>query len=191
MYTCGLSPSIQCQSVSIWDPLDRNLSGKQNLLQTWITGFNYEFEFDYQYDFTVRPNSYFRNRRSEFAKALSGQTLWPSSCLIYHGCWRSRVVNIESWKADKLYSQSFLVTTNQSVYVTERSADPRPNVWVDSSREHPHRANPGHLKKLFKCSALRAIFVGKCPDPRFFCGGQMLRPPVHPINITKLLVAIF
>ena len=42
---------------------------------------------------------------------------------------------------------------------------------------------PGHLKKLFKCPALRAIFVGKCPADRSFCGGQMPGPPVHPINI--------
>ena len=51
------------------------------------------------------------------------------------------------------------------------------------NREHPPPANPGHLKKLFKCPAMRAIFVGKCPTPRSFCGGQMPGPPVHPINI--------
>ena len=43
-------------------------------------------------------------------------------------------------------------------------------MWVNSSREHPPprakpRAYSGHLKKLFKCPALRAIFVGKCPAP--------------------------
>ena len=56
-------------------------------------------------------------------------------------------------------------------------------VRVNSSREHPPRANPraypGHLKKLFKCPALRAFFVGKCPAPGSLCGGQMPGPPVQ------------
>ena len=54
-------------------------------------------------------------------------------------------------------------------------------------RASPSRANPRTyprpLKKLFKCPALRAIFVGKCPAPRSYYDGQMPSPPVHPINI--------
>ena len=50
---------------------------------------------------------------------------------------------------------------------------------------------PGHLKKLFKCPALRAIFVGKCPAPLSFCGGQMPDPPVHPINIQSYWLPYF
>ena len=50
---------------------------------------------------------------------------------------------------------------------------------------------PGHLKKLFKCPALRAIFVGKCPAPRSFCGGQMPGPPVQPINIQSYWLPYF
>ena len=53
------------------------------------------------------------------------------------------------------------------------------------------RAYPGHLKRLFKCPALRAIFVGKCPAPRSFCGGQMPGPPVHPINIKSYWLPYF
>ena len=36
-------------------------------------------------------------------------------------------------------------------------------VQVNSSREYPPGQTPGHLKKLFKCPALRVIFVDKCP----------------------------
>ena len=43
-------------------------------------------------------------------------------------------------------------------------------------------ANPGQLKKLVKCPALWAIFVGKCPAPRSYYDGQMPGPPVHPIT---------
>ena len=50
------------------------------------------------------------------------------------------------------------------------------------SRVNP-RSYPRPLKKLFKCPALRAIFVGKCPAPRSYYDGQMPGPPVHPINI--------
>ena len=58
---------------------------------------------------------------------------------------------------------------------------------MNSSREHPLRA----FEKLFKCPALRAIFVGKCPAPRSFCGGQMPGPPVHPINIQSYWLPYF
>ena len=65
------------------------------------------------------------------------------------------------------------------------------NVPVNSSRKHPPQANPRayprHLKKLFKCLALPASFVCKCPAPRSLCGDQMPGPPVHPINIYLLL----
>ena len=69
-------------------------------------------------------------------------------------------------------------------------------VWVNSSREHPPPkqtplAYPGHLKKLFKCPALQAIFVGKCPARHSFCGGQMPSPPVHPINIKSYWLPYF
>ena len=62
------------------------------------------------------------------------------------------------------------------------------NVRINSSREHHPPGQtpgvyPGHLKKLFKCPALRAIFVGKCPVSRSYYDGQMSGPPVHPINI--------
>ena len=50
---------------------------------------------------------------------------------------------------------------------------PRANPW----------AYPEHLKKLFKCPVLRAVFVGKCPAPRSYYDGQMPGPPVHPTNI--------
>ena len=60
-------------------------------------------------------------------------------------------------------------------------------VRVNSSREHHPpganpRAYPGHLKKMFKCPALRAIFVGKCPAPHSYYDGQVPGPPVHPFN---------
>ena len=59
-----------------------------------------------------------------------------------------------------------------------------------SPRANP-RAYPGHLKKLFKCPVLRAIFVGKCPPPRSFCGGQMPGPPVRAINIQSYWLPYF
>ena len=62
-----------------------------------------------------------------------------------------------------------------------------------SPRANP-RAYPGHLKKLFKCPALRAIFVGKCPAPRSYYDGSLLanaRSPSPSDQYTKLLVAIF
>ena len=67
-------------------------------------------------------------------------------------------------------------------------------VRVNSSREHPTPSkSPGIAwafeEKIFKCPALRAIFVGKCPTPRSYCGGQMPGPPVHPINIYLLLAS--
>ena len=46
-------------------------------------------------------------------------------------------------------------------------------------------ANPGHLEKLVKCSALWANFVGKCPVLHSYYDGQMPGPPVHPTNIQK------
>ena len=55
----------------------------------------------------------------------------------------------------------------------------------------PPWQTPGHLKKLFKYSALLAIFVGKCPSPHSFCGGQMPGPPVHPINIQSYWLPYF
>ena len=54
----------------------------------------------------------------------------------------------------------------------------------NSSRERPPRAN-WHLKKMIKCPALRAIFIGKCPAPRSFYDGPMPGPPVHPTNLQK------
>ena len=54
------------------------------------------------------------------------------------------------------------------------------------------RSNPGHLKKMFKCPALRAISVGKCPALRSYYDGQLNAQPSSPSDqYTKLLVAIF
>ena len=44
---------------------------------------------------------------------------------------------------------------------------------------------PGNWKKLVKCPALRATFVGKCPAPHSYYNGQMPGPPVHQSNIQK------
>ena len=53
------------------------------------------------------------------------------------------------------------------------------------------RENPGHLKQLVKCLALRETFVGKCPALCFYYDGQMPSPPVRSDQYAKVLVAIF
>ena len=51
-------------------------------------------------------------------------------------------------------------------------------------------ANNGYLKKLFKCPALRAIFVSKCQAPCSCYDGQMPGPSPS-YQYKKILVAIF
>ena len=58
-----------------------------------------------------------------------------------------------------------------------------PALWASPP---PPWASPWHLKKLVKCPALWAVFVGKCPSPCSFCDGQMPSPPVHSTNLQNI-----
>ena len=65
------------------------ISIRNTLYQSWFLGifpslfYHYdilnkdEYDFNNEYDFSVRLNS-----SQEFAKSLSGQVSWPSSCLL-------------------------------------------------------------------------------------------------------------
>ena len=67
-----------------------------------------------------------------------------------------------------------------------------PNVRVNSSREHPPRANPRRLKKLDKCPALQAIFVAwQMPWSPFLLWWSNAPPPSPSDQYTKILVAFF
>ena len=48
------------------------------------------------------------------------------------------------------------------------------------------RANPGHLKTLVKCPALRVVLLANAPPPpRSYYDGQMTEPQtIRPINKT-------
>ena len=82
------------------------------------------------------------------------------------------------------------------------SPDSETTLWSDHPgteivlSRHNMRVNsccePGHLKKMVKCPALRASCVGKYPAPRSCYDSQMPVLPLHQTNIyAKILVVIF